>query len=179
VPPGTKEDFMRDFRRPLRWVARPGWVVLLALAAACTHRPAHEPAAPSPDDDDIETGYGHEPRGTSSAAVSTLRRADFDAQRASSVQELLERVPGVTVVHLANGQFSVRVRGIRSMESDNEPLFVVDGVPRTSAGFSASLEAIHPSSIKRIDVLKDASSLAMYGSRGANGVIVITTVDAP
>jgi TonB-dependent SusC/RagA subfamily outer membrane receptor len=174
VPPGTKEDFMRDFRRP-------GWVVVLALAAACAHRPAHDPPSPTPpdDDDEIATGYGHEPRGTSSAAVSTLHRADFDAQRANSVQELLERVPGVTVVHLANGQFSVRVRGIRSMEGDNEPLFVVDGVARTSAGFTAGLEAIHPSSIKRIDVLKDASSLAMYGSRGANGVIVITTVDAP
>lgn len=161
-------------------LARPASFALLALAAACARQRSTGPAgAPSPaPDDEISTGYGTEPRSTTTGAVSTLKRREFDAQRVTSVQELLERLPGVQVTRLSNGQFSVRVRGLRSMQGDNEPLFVIDGVPRTGPGFTAALEAIAPSSIERIDVLKDASTLAMYGARGANGVIVITTVDA-
>ncbi|HEU0055386.1 MAG TPA: TonB-dependent receptor plug domain-containing protein [Longimicrobium sp.] len=163
-----------------RLLARAGAAVaLVTLAAACGHRRADEPANPEPEgEEEIATGYGNEPRATSTGAVSTVERREIAERHATSLQELLERVPGVRVVRLANGGYSVRVRGIRTMTGDNEPLFVVDGVPRTAAGFDAALEAIDPDYVERIDVLKDASSLAMYGARGANGVIVITTVDA-
>jgi len=147
--------------------------VLAALTAACGPRPAETKPVPEPEDQ-IATGYGREPRATSAGSVSSLTRRDIGDRRATSVQELLDRLPGVDVQRLGNGQFSVRIRGIHTMDGDNEPLFVIDGIPRTSAGFTAALEAIDPASI---DVLKDASSLAMYGSRGANGVIVVTTID--
>jgi TonB-dependent SusC/RagA subfamily outer membrane receptor len=157
----------------------PGLVALLAAAGACSHGGAQPAGSPGPEpENQIQTGYGSEPRSTSTAAVSTVRSTDIQTQRPTSLQEMLERVPGVTVVRLSGGGFSVRIRGIRTVNGDNEPLFVVDGVARTGPGFSASLEAINPLTIDRIDVLKDAASLAMYGSRGANGVIVITTIDA-
>lgn len=156
-------------------------VLLLALAACAPSRDP-EPEGPEPEpvpqEDEISTGYGRERRATSTGSVSTVTRRDVEDRHATSLQELLERVPGVDVIRLSGGRFSVRVRGIRTMTGDNEPLFVVDGVPRTLAGFNGSLEAIDPDTVARIDVLKDASSLAMYGSRGANGVIVITTIDA-
>ena len=150
---------------------------LAALAAACGPRSTETKAVPEPEEE-IATGYGREPRATSTGSVATLTRRDIENRKATSVQELLDRLPGVDVQRLGNGQYSVRIRGVHSIDGDNEPLFVIDGVPRTAAGFTAALEAIDPASIDRIDVLKDASSLAMYGSRGANGVIVITTIDA-
>lgn len=140
------------------------------LLAACAGTPRAPAPAPT---DEIATGYGSEPRGTSSGAVSTLSQRDVAQQHVASIQELLSRVPGVDVRSRGNGVFSVRVRGIRTINGDNEPLFVVDGVPRPAQ----SLEAIRPENVRRIDVLKDASSLAMYGARGANGVIVITTLN--
>ena len=155
---------------------------LLIVTAGCANhpRPALRPDAPRPaePEDEISTGYGSEPRSTSTGAVSSVRREEIDTRKATSIQELLERLPGVTVTRLANGQFSVHIRGIRTIQGDSEPLFVIDGVPRAGPGYTQALEAIPPSSIERIDVLKDASTLAMYGSRGANGVIVITTIDA-
>jgi TonB-dependent SusC/RagA subfamily outer membrane receptor len=157
-----------------------GWIVLLILGAACGYRRVTSPAS-GPGvrrADEFSTGFGFEPRSTSTASVSSITRREIQERHVVSLQELLDRLPGVDVVRVADGTYSVRVRGIRSMTGDNEPLFVVDGVPRTAPGFTGALEAIPPSSIARIDVLKDASSLAMYGMRGANGVIVITTIDA-
>jgi TonB-dependent SusC/RagA subfamily outer membrane receptor len=163
---------MRISRRPRPAALRSG-LALLALAAACG------PAAPEPEsepkpEDEVVTGYGSEPRATSTASVSTLTREEIHDRHASSVQELLERLPGVTVSR-RGGEMAVRIRGIRSMSGSSEPLFVVDGVARTAM----AMDAILPSSIVRIDVLKDAGTLAMYGSRGANGVILVTTLDAP
>ena len=156
-------------------------LALLAAAACAGHRPALRPDAPRPaePEDEISTGYGTEPRSTSTGSVSSVTREEIETRRATSIQELLERLPGVSVTRGANGQFSVQIRGVRTIQGSGEPLFVIDGVPRAGPGYTAALEAIHPSSIERIDVLKDASTLAMYGARGANGVIVITTLDAP
>ena len=64
----------------------------------------------------------------------------------------------------------IRIRGTRSLSATNDPLIVLDGIP-----FMGSLTDINPSDIKSMDILKDASSTAIYGSRGANGVILITT----
>lgn len=156
-------------------------LVVVAAAAACAGpMPVLRPDAPRPPEpeEEISTGYGTEPRSTSTGAVSSVTRAEIENRRATSVQELLDRLPGVSVRRLANGQFSIRIRGVRTFQGDGEPLFVIDGVPRTGPGYTAALEAINPSSIERIDVLKDASTLAQYGARGANGVIVITTIDA-
>ena len=83
------------------------------------------------------------------------------------------RVPGVLVEqtdYAPGGGLKIRVRGNRSFKASNDPLYVVDGMPLTTG-----LDAINPSDIESIDVLKDASATAIYGARGANGVIIVTT----
>src|SRR5690606_33854096 len=66
----------------------------------------------------------------------------------------------------------INIRGVRSLTASNTPLYVVDGVPLMS---SSGIETLNPADIATIDVLKDASATAIYGSRGANGVIIVTT----
>ena len=75
---------------------------------------------------------------------------------------------------MPGGGISVHIRGQRSILSDNEPLFVIDGIPQRS-GSGGNLTDIDPRDVKSIEVLKDASATSIYGSRGANGVILITT----
>ena len=110
-------------------------------------------------------------------SISSLRPEETDAA-VTQVVQMLERVPGLTVIHLSNGDISLRIRGTRSLQGDNEPLLVIDGVPAQGA-IGASLAGLAPHDIARIDVLKDAGSTAIYGIRGANGVILITTKRAP
>jgi TonB-dependent SusC/RagA subfamily outer membrane receptor len=69
---------------------------------------------------------------------------------------------------------SINIRGVRSLTASNTPLFVVDGIPL----ITGSIDNINPQDIESIDVLKDASATAIYGSRGANGVVIITTKQA-
>jgi TonB-dependent SusC/RagA subfamily outer membrane receptor len=77
--------------------------------------------------------------------------------------------------HVAGGGYSIRIRGASSFYGGGEPLFVIDGVPMLSTRPGHELDGINPSDIERIDVLKDAGSAAVYGSRATNGVILITT----
>jgi TonB-dependent SusC/RagA subfamily outer membrane receptor len=106
-------------------------------------------------------------------------RADVtseDIQRAPGqpIEEILKgRVAGVTVTQTQGG-IAVRIRGITSLYGSNEPLYVLDGVPITP-GPGGSLTGIDPYDIESIQVLKDPADTALYGMRGANGVIVIKT----
>ena len=86
---------------------------------------------------------------------------------------LVGRFAGVEVTQLANGGTSIRIRGARSMRSNQEPLVVLDGMPQRNG--SATLNDLNPHDITSIDVLKDASATSVYGSRGSNGVILIAT----
>jgi len=83
-------------------------------------------------------------------------------------------VAGVTVTRTADGGISVRIRGQSSFYGNTEPLFVIDGLP-IQPGPGGSLLGINPHDIASIEVLKDAASMAFYGVRGANGVILIKT----
>jgi TonB-dependent outer membrane receptor, SusC/RagA subfamily, signature region len=83
-------------------------------------------------------------------------------------------VAGVTVTRTADGGISVRIRGQSSIYGNTEPLFVIDGLP-IQPGPGGSLLGINPHDIASIEVLKDAASMAFYGVRGANGVILIKT----
>ncbi len=117
------------------------------------------------------------PRTTSpgTGAVTTVVPTESDA-RVTRVEEMLRGVPGLEVTRLANGGYQIRIRGQRSIRgnpTDDDPLIVIDGVP-SSAG-PAALADLAPRDVARIDVLKDAGATSQYGSRGANGVIVITT----
>ena len=108
-------------------------------------------------------------------AVATVVPGETDA-RVSRVQELLRGVPGLEVTALSNGAYQIRIRGHRSIRGnpgDDDPLIVIDGIP--SAAGAAALADIAPTDVARIEVLKDAGATSQYGSRGANGVIVITT----
>jgi len=147
--------------------------------------------------DVVVIGYGQQKRQDVNGAISSLKASDIANVPQSSVDQLLQgRVAGVTVTQNSGApgsQTSVHIRGISSLSGSNEPLYVIDGVPifgdannQATSGHSAALgnndevavsplSLLNPSDIESIDVLKDASSTAIYGSRGANGVIIITT----
>ncbi len=146
----------------------------LLLAAGCGANPSSE--GPRPDADRVQVGYGTEERRRVSGAVGSLDADDLAAARAVRVEELLQgRLAGVQVLRQPNGDFSVRIRGSAWITGDAEPLYVVDGMPVQASTVGRALEGIRPADIARIDVLKDAGSAAIYGSRAANGVVVITT----
>ena len=107
------------------------------------------------------------------AATATLGREALAARRAMRFEDLLLGIPGVYVIG-AGAARSVRIRGINTFFGTTEPLYVLDGMP-LQHGSRAALDNINPADVARIEVLKDAASTAFWGSRGANGVIVITT----
>ena len=106
---------------------------------------------------------------------ATVTSEDIDRRGASDepLEKVLQgRVAGVTVSRAPDGSIAVRIRGAPSTGA--APLYVVDGMP-IEPGPNGSLTGINPSDIESIKVLKDATDTAMYGSRGANGVIIIKT----
>jgi TonB-dependent starch-binding outer membrane protein SusC len=140
---------------------------MLVVLAGCAHSRS-EPGA-GVAEERISTGYATETKSSSTASVASMKQEDVRERQATRFEELLERLPGVDVVRSGN-HYTVRIRGSRSILGNNDPLYVVDG------RIVHSTDLITPQNVVRIDVLKDAASLAMYGSRGANGVIVVTTI---
>lgn len=140
---------------------------LLSLSASgCVqHTPQR---GPRPKADIVEVGYGAQPRAMVAGAIASLNAEQIYRQRATSVADLLDGIPGVRVVRDGHS-ISVRVRSATA-----DPVFVIDGNPLFSAS-GIVLASLRPSDIERIDVLKDAGAAASYGSRGANGVVLITT----
>jgi TonB-dependent SusC/RagA subfamily outer membrane receptor len=100
------------------------------------------------------------------AAPTTIREV-------TRIEELLEGHPGVIVQRTVDGGYAVRVRGVGSFASGEEPLWVVDGMQVDHRG--RGLSWLNPADVVRIEVLKNAVDTAIYGVRGSNGVIVITT----
>jgi TonB-dependent SusC/RagA subfamily outer membrane receptor len=100
---------------------------------------------------------------------------DLDRQPGQPIEQvLMGRFPGVTVTRAPDGGISVRIRGTTSIRGNNEPLYVIDGVA-IQPGPGGSLSGINPHDIASIEVLKDPAETAVYGLRGANGVIIIRT----
>lgn len=144
-------------------------------------------------EDVVVIGYGTARRSDITGAVSSLGEEDFNKGVSTSPEQLLAgKVAGVQVVQSSGepgGGISVNVRGMGSINAGNSPLYVVDGFPidnsstvsGTGANFTGMrsarnpLNAINPNDIASIEVLKDASATAIYGARGANGVVLITT----
>ena len=149
-----------------------------SLAGCAGGRSSGAKPATSPSDS-VEVGYGKQARRDVTGAISQV---DGDVARQTSATSLVEmlqgRVPGLDVRRLPNGSISVRIRGVRSLRGNGEPLYVVDDIIR-DAGPNGGFPDLQPADIKSIEVLKDAGSLAAYGSRGANGVILITTRRSP
>lgn len=124
----------------------------------------------------VVVGYGSTKKSDLTGSVATLKGSQLNHTPAASVDQLLQgKIAGVQVIS-PGGQpgsgATIRIRGASSLNGSKDPLMVVDGYPWGDAGM---LKQINPEDIESIEVLKDASSAAIYGSRGANGVIIVTT----
>ena len=133
-------------------------------------------AAPMQLEGLVVTAYGEQERRDVTGSIASLDLSELREVPLPNPAQLLQaRVAGVDVV--AGGSYrpgapmNVTIRGVRSITAGNQPLYVVDGVPLVGGG----IEDFNPAQIASIEVLKDASATAPYGSRGANGVILITT----
>lgn len=122
----------------------------------------------------VVVGYGQVKKSDLTGSVASVKAKDITAFPITTpVQGIQGRVSGVQVIQNSGApgsSISVRIRGGNSLRASNEPLYVVDGF-----ALSGSLSALNPSDIESIEVLKDASATAIYGSRGANGVVIVTT----
>lgn len=145
-------------------------------------------------DEIVVVGYGTQRKSDITGSVTSVKVDAIAVAQNSTIDALLQgRAAGVQVTQNAGSPgsgVSVKIRGVSSLRGNNEPLYVIDGVIISSAGEDASnasadansleetqngLNGINPRDIESIEVLKDASATAIYGSRGANGVILITT----
>ena len=138
-------------------------------------------------DEVVVVGYAPVRRKDLTGAVASIESEDISAQADNQVGGALRNAAGVTVQQTSGapgGGYNIRVRGATSVNASNEPLYVIDGVPVINANLSqvgiggqgtSSLADINPADIESMEILKDASTTAIYGSRGANGVVLITT----
>ncbi|HOI48116.1 MAG TPA: TonB-dependent receptor plug domain-containing protein [Prolixibacteraceae bacterium] len=137
-------------------------------------------------DEVVAIGYGTIKKSDLTGSVSSIKAEDIERSPVTSFDQAIQgKAAGVQVTQASSapgGRVSIRIRGGNSLSSSNEPLYIIDGYP-VSAGNSAGgngigqnpLATISPSDIASIEILKDASATAIYGSRGANGVVLITT----
>ena len=136
----------------------------------------------------VSVGYGTASRQDVSSAIASVDSSTFANTPVASVDNALQgRIPGVQVMQNSGepgSGISMRVRGPASLNAGNQPLYVVDGVPMIQGSLSqialsgqdvTAISGLNPDEIASIDVLKDAAAAAIYGSRGSNGVVIITT----
>ena len=146
---------------------------IIAVSATACGRSAPPAEGPPPDSDLVPVAYGTMERKNVTGAVASVPVSDNLSGRYATLADMLQgQAPGVEVRRTASG-VSVRIRGTGTLNGSTEPLYVIDGLPIFSAGGGGP--SISPSDVARIEILKDAGALSLYGSRGANGVIVITT----
>ena len=123
----------------------------------------------------VVIGYGTQRREAVTGSVVNINGEKLNQIAATNAAQALQgRVAGVLMTQTSSqpgAEMQIRIRGQRSLSASNDPLIVLDGIP-----FMGQLSDINPADIKSMDILKDASATAIYGSRGANGVIMITTM---
>ncbi len=152
-----------------------------------------QPDATSLDQVVINAGYYSVKNKERTGNISTISAAEIEKQPVNNPLAALQgRMSGVDIMETSGvpgSGFNVRIRGINSINAGNEPLYIIDGVPYDSRSLSSNtvsaeiiyksnispLNAINPTNIESMEVLKDADATAIYGSRGSNGVIIITT----
>ncbi len=131
-------------------------ITLLALAG-CAHHTRADVATPA------------------SSSANTITAEDIDHAPGLSLEQLLvTRIPGLSLSRAVDGHLVIHIRGTSTLVGNEEPLFVVNGIPLDTP-IGGNLSSINPRDVESITVLRDAASTAMYGIRGANGVIVIKT----
>jgi iron complex outermembrane receptor protein len=144
-------------------------------------------------DEVVVIGYGTTTVKDATGSVSSVASEDFNGGVISSPEQLIQGKTAGVQISVASGEpgagANIRIRGSNSIRSDNNPLFVVDGIPLSDQGTVPAtggivdgaaqarnpLSFINPNDIESISILKDASATAIYGSRGANGVVIVTT----
>lgn len=155
--------------------------LVAVLGTGCGGSRAIRTQAPTPDDD-VSVGYGTQSKRTTAVAVTSVTPNEADT-RAGRIEDLLRaRVPGLEVLPQGHGQYTLRIQAARSLLGDqqaDEPLLVIDDVPVPAGSLGSALAGVAPRDVARIDVLKDAAATSVYGVRGGNGVIIITTKRAP
>lgn len=122
----------------------------------------------------IVVGYGTQRKRDVTGAVTSVKENELREVPVANLQQALQgRAAGLEIQRTSNqpgGGAQIRIRGTRSISGSNEPLVVLDGIP-----FEGTLNDINPDDVASVDILKDASATAIYGSRGANGVLLVTT----
>lgn len=143
-------------------------------------------------DEVVVIGYGSTTVKDATGAVSSVKSEDFNGGVISSPEQLIQGKTAGVQISSSSGEpgagIAIRIRGTASVRSNNNPLFVVDGIPLSDGGTAGGsdigggtgsarnpLSFLNPNDIESISILKDASATAIYGSRGANGVVIITT----
>ncbi|WP_280750938.1 MULTISPECIES: TonB-dependent receptor [unclassified Parabacteroides] len=125
-------------------------------------------------DEVVVIGYGTQKKGDVTSAISSVKKDDFIQGKVSDAADLIKgKVAGLVISKGSgdpNSGSSIRLRGVITLTGSNSPLVLVDGIP-------GDMGTVAPENIASVDVLKDASAAAIYGTRGANGVILITTVE--
>ena len=149
-------------------------MLLLALVAFGCGQSGQTKSADS-GEDDVSVGYGTQSRDNLTGSISSVDAEEERERRPiERVEQMLSGVSGVRVIEMPGGGLRVQIRGASSVYGSTEPLYVVDGMPlQVEAGHGLSW--LNPADIDTIDVLKDASATAIYGSRGAHGVVIIKT----
>ncbi|HUM89135.1 MAG TPA: SusC/RagA family TonB-linked outer membrane protein, partial [Prolixibacteraceae bacterium] len=126
-------------------------------------------------DEVVVIGYGVQRKEAVTGSVASMKGEVLRDVASSNITQALQgRIPGVQMDQTSTkpgAAMQIRIRGNRSLTASNDPLVVLDGIP-----FAGSIGDIDPNNIKSIDILKDASATAIYGSRGANGVILVTSL---
>lgn len=147
-------------------------LILLSSSALlmCCGTPKNLPASGSSEKGTVNVGFGEVSKENLTTSVSNLKVTEKEATSYTNIFDYMRgRVPGVVVGHASAGTTpKIQVRGVSSVNSGTEPLILVDGIE------SQDISSLRPFDVYSIDVLKDASA-AIYGLRGANGVILITT----
>ena len=119
----------------------------------------------------VVVGYGTQKKSSMTGSVAMISSKDLKKQKSANVSQALQgKVSGVQISSNSDSETKIRIRGTGSITPSSQPLYIIDGVPTNE-----DLSKINPNDIKNIDVLKDASATAIYGSRASNGVVVITT----
>ena len=121
----------------------------------------------------VVVGYGSQKRSDLTGAISSIKAEELTQLPMQRVDQALQgRAPGVMVLNTSGqpgGRTTIRIRGMNSINGSNQPLIVIDGLQ------GGDIESLNPNDIESIEILKDASATAIYGSQGANGVLLITT----
>ena len=175
---GTVTDMDGNFSLRIPEDAKTVTISYIGLATqqvAVTGKPLNVTLSPDTEviDEVVVTAYGTSTKGTFTGSATTIKAEKLQDIQVTNVSEALTGTAGVQVQN-ANGQpgteSTIRVRGVGSINAGASPLYILDGVP-----YDGDLSSINSADIESLTVLKDAASTALYGARGANGIVMITT----